>query len=151
MKKIFFFLILFFPIFVSAGSIEDLEIENGVLSREFESNNNTYSVLLNENEDTLKLHYELKDKNASVKIEGDTYKEGTENKATVNILNTDGTKEIYTFYLEKESITPVFQELTIPKETKKVILYLPYYVGGGCFLIIIFLFKIIVLGFKKRK
>ena len=110
MKKIFFFLLLFFPIFVTAGSIEDLEIENGVLSREFESNNNTYSVLLNENEDTLKLHYKLKDKNAIVNIEGEKYEEEKENKAILNILNPDGSKEIYTFYLEKESSIPVFQE-----------------------------------------
>jgi len=69
MKKIFFFcLFLLLPLFVHAGSIKELEVENGVLSRKFEPNNNIYSILLNEGEEEVKLNYKLEDENAKVKI-----------------------------------------------------------------------------------
>ena len=151
MKKIFFFLCFFVPVFTSAASIKDLEVENGVLSREFETTNNTYSILLNDGEERVRFSYDLFDSDASVTIKGDTFIDGMENKTVMEVENTDGTTEIYTFYLEKESVTPVFQEFPTINETKKVIPYLSYYVGIVCFLIILILFKIIVLGFKKRK
>ena len=68
MKKIFFFLFLFlsFPFLVLADSIKELEVVNGTISREFESTNNIYSVILEDSEDTLKLNYELKDPEAKV-------------------------------------------------------------------------------------
>ncbi len=153
MKKIFFFLcILLLPNLVSAEAIEKLEIKNGNLSRAFETNNNTYSVLLNENENEVKFDYVLKDSDALVTIEGNHYEEGKENIATISVQNTDGTKEIYTFYLEKDNATPVFK-VNDKVETANITREIPHlgmYVGFGCFLIILFLFKILMLGFKKK-
>lgn len=155
MKKIFFFLFSFFSFipFVLADSIKNLEVVNGTLSREFESTNNVYSVILDDSEDSLKVTYELNDPEAKVVFHNNEYVDGSENKMEMEVENTDGTKEIYTFYLEKEETTPVFNEaiLTNNISEQKEIPFLSWYVGIGCFIVIALLFKIIVLGFKKRK
>lgn len=154
MKKIFFFLLLLFlPVIVSASSIKELKVLNGILSREFESTNNKYSVILNENEDQLKLEYKLKDTAAEVKIINNEYNEESENKAILEITNSDGTKEEYVFYLEKENTKAVFNESNLVNTAnikKQEIPYLIWYVATGCLCIILLLFKIIVLGFKKK-
>ena len=68
MKKIFFFLFSFFSFIplVLADSIKNLEVMNGILSREFESTNNVYSVILEDSADSLKVTYELNDPEAKV-------------------------------------------------------------------------------------
>lgn len=155
MKKIFFFLFSFFSFIplVLADSIKNLEVMNGTLSREFESTNNVYSVILDASADSLKVTYELNDPEAKVVFHNNEYIDGGENKMEMEVENTDGTKEIYTFYLEKEETTPVFNEavLTNNISSQKEIPFLSWYVGIGCFIVIALLFKIIVLGFKKRK
>ena len=126
---------------------------NGTLSREFESTNNVYSVILDDSEDSLKVTYELNDPEAKVVFHNNEYIDGGKNKMELEVENTDGTKEVYTFYLEKEETTPVFNEtiLTNNISDQKEIPFLSWYVGIGCFIVIALLFKIIVLGFKKRK
>lgn len=155
MKKIFFFLCFFFFLFTeaSAESIKNLEVINGTLSREFESTNNVYSVILNEDATSLEVNYELIDPEAKVAIENKEYQENGENKAEIKIENTDGTKESYVFYLEKEETTPVFSEVNLNQniDTQKEIPGLIVYVSLGCFLLIACSFKVLVLGFKKRK
>ena len=75
----------------------------------------------------------------------------TDSNTTYKITNSDGTTEEYVFYLEKEEAEPVFQESFMPLETEqKEIPYLSWYVGAGCFGVILILFKVIVLGFKKK-
>ena len=144
-------MLFFLPLGVYASSIKELEVKNGVLSREFESTNNIYSVTLNEDATSLEIDYELVDEDALVEVTNNTYQSGRENKAVYKITNSDGTTEEYVFYLEKEEATPVFNESVIPLESKeKEIPHLSWYVGSGCFFIILILFKIIVLGFKKR-
>ncbi len=152
MKKFFFFLFLFFPIFVQAGSIKDFTGLNGKLSREFETDNNLYSVILNEGEDTFLFDFELEDKEASVFIEGTHYdEENKENKTKIMIENQDGTKEEYTFYLERENVETVFQDVFLNDPiAKEEIPFLKFYVICGCSVIILLLFKIIVLGFNKK-
>ena len=152
MKKFFFFCLLFFPVQVLAGSITNLEVLNGTLSREFDSNNNVYSVVLNDGESTLKLDYVLEDQEALVTIEGNDYQVGEDNVAVLNVTNSDGTKESYTFYLEKEEIQAVFEEVNLMDEpAEKKIAFLEVYVGIGCFIVILILFKVIILGFSKKK
>lgn len=144
-------MLFFLPLGVYASSIKELEVKNGVLSREFESTNNIYSVTLNEDATSLEIDYELVDEDALVEVTNNTYQSGRENKAVYKITNSDGTTEEYVFYLEKEEATSVFNESVIPLEPKeKEIPHLSWYVGSGCFFIILILFKIIVLGFKKR-
>ena len=152
MKKFFFFCLLLFPVQVLAGSITNLEVLNGTLSREFDSNNNVYSVVLNDGESTLKLDYVLEDQEALVTIEGNDYQVGEDNVAVLNVTNSDGTKESYTFYLEKEEIQAVFEEVNLMDEpAEKKIAFLEVYVGIGCFIVILILFKVIILGFSKKK
>ena len=149
MKKLFLFFLCLLPISVSAESISKLEVLNGVLSREFESNNNIYSVLLNEGEEKLELKYELKAKDANVERTEEVM--AGSDMTTLIITNSDGTKETYTFYINKETATPVFQEQKYQKEQEKKIPHLEYYVGIPCGICILFLFKVFVLGFKRHK
>ena len=137
---------------VLAGSIAKLEVLNGTLSREFDSNNNVYSVVLNEGESTLKLDYVLTDQEAFVTVEENTSFEGEDCVTILNVTNSDGTKESYTFYLDIEETQAVFDEVSFMEEPiEEEIAFLEVYVGIGCFLFILFLFKIIILGFPKKK
>ena len=155
MKKIFFFsLFFFFPWVVSAtdintNSITDLKVLNGILSRKFEPTNNIYSIILNNDASVLELDYVLGNTNAEVIEEGFLYRENQENKASLTVISEDGTKEVYTFYLEKEEEEMVFlEEIEDVSDNKTKNPYLIYYVGIACFFIILVLFKVIVLGFK---
>ena len=129
------------PSIVNASLIKDLEVLNGTLSRNFQSTNNYYSVDLNEGSDTLLLNYTLEEGS----IANITYKD---DKAILTVTKED-TNEDYVFYLnKKEEEIPVFNEML---EETKIIPHLKLYIGVACILIIILLFKIIVLGFKKHK
>jgi len=148
MKKIFFFLILFFfPFFVSASSVKNIEILNGTLSRKFEPTNNFYSVTLNENETELKLKYELTDKESSSTMKQE------EDQTILEVTNKDGLTEKYVFYINKEQEDiPVFKELnTLNTPVQKEIPYLKWYIGLGCLIVISILFKLIVIGRTKKK
>ena len=153
-NKILFFLVsfFFFSLQTQASSLQNLEVLNGTLSREFESTNNVYSVLLETGEETLEVKYETVDPNAIVHIYNEKFEVGGENKTLIEVINQDGTKETYTFYLEQETVTPVFDEtlLTTNEIEPKEIPFLSVYVGAGCFLLIVLLFKLLVLGFKKK-
>ena len=141
MKKILFFLFCFFwPMLTSAQSITNLQVLNGTLSIPFNKDNNLYSVTLNDNEEELKLSYDLNDKEATVNV----IKE--KNKTILHILNSDSSEENYVFYInKKEEATPVFKETYEEDEKPKEIPHLKLYVSLVCFLIIGLLFKFIVL------
>lgn len=141
MKKILFFLFCFFwPMLTSAQSITNLQVLNGTLSMPFNKDNNLYSVTLNDNEEELKLSYDLNDKKATVNV----IKE--KNKTILHILNSDSSEENYVFYInKKEEATPVFKETYEEDEKPKEIPHLKLYVSLACFLIIGLLFKFIVL------
>lgn len=141
MKKILFFLFCFFwPMLTSAQSITNLQVLNGTLSMPFNKDNNLYSVTLNDNEEELKLSYDLNDKKATVNV----IKE--KNKTILHILNSDSSEENYVFYInKKEEATPVFKETYEEDEKPKEIPHLKLYVSLVCFLIIGLLFKFIVL------
>lgn len=141
MKKILFFLFCFFwPMLTSAQSITNLQVLNGTLSIPFNKDNNLYSVTLNDNEEELKLSYDLNDKKATVNV----IKE--KNKTILHILNSDSSEENYVFYInKKEEATPVFKEVNDEEEKPKEIPHLKLYVSLACFLIIGLLFKFIVL------
>ena len=141
MKKILFFLFCFFwPMLTSAQSITNLQVLNGTLSIPFNKVNNLYSVTLNDNEEELKLSYDLNDKKATVKV----IKE--KNKTILHILNSDSSEENYVFYInKKEEAIPVFKETYEEDEKPKEIPHLKLYISLVCFLIIGLLFKFIVL------
>ena len=140
-KRFLILILLFIPSIVNASLIKDLEVLNGTLSRDFQSTNNYYSVDLNEGSDTLLLNYTLEEGSiANIKYE--------EDKAILTI-SKDNITEDYVFYLNKnEEEIPVFNENI---EETKIIPHLKEYISIGCIIIIIILFKILVLGFKKHK
>ena len=141
MKKILFFLFCFFwPMLTSAQSITNLQVLNGTLSIPFNKDNNLYSVTLNDNEEELKLSYDLNGKKATVNV----IKE--KNKTILHILNSDSSEENYVFYInKKEEAIPVFKETYEEDEKPKEIPNIKLYISLVCFLIIGLLFKFIVL------
>ena len=152
MKKCFFFFFFWCPFLVQAASVSSFEVLNGTLSLPFDSENNVYSILLDEDATTALVHYELNDEQASATLSHNEYDPLGENKMLLTVTNADKTVETYTFYLEKEqNVVPVFQTSNVLEEqTKQEIPHLKAYVAFGCSIVILFLFKIIVLGFSKR-
>lgn len=147
MKKIFFFLMLL-PTSVFASSIKSVEVLNGTLSREFESTNNIYSVTLNDDATSLMMNCET-ESGITINIYNNEYVPGEENKVIYEAVDEEGKKEEYVFYLEKDITTPVFATSYEEEEKEKIIPHLKWYVISGVVFINLFLFKIIVLGFKK--
>lgn len=145
-------MLLMIPVFVNAGTIKDLNVLNGTLSRKFEFNNNIYSIVLENDATRVLFDFTLENEEDIITIENDEYKENEENIAKIKLQNKEGMIEEYTFYLEKENTTPVFQNIDIYNtlDIKKEIPHLEIYVGIGCLFIICILFKCIVLGFKKK-
>ena len=147
MKKVFFFL-MFLPTSVFASSIKSVEVLNGTLSREFEATNNVYSVILNDDANSLMMNCET-DSDITINIYNNEYVVGGENKVIYETINAEGEKEDYVFYLEKESATPVFATSYEEEEEQRVIPHLKLYVISGVVFINLLLFKVIVLGFKR--
>ena len=147
MKKIFFFLMLL-PTSVFASSIKSVEVLNGTLSRKFETTNNIYSVILNDDANSLMMNCET-DSDITINIYNNEYVVGGENKVIYETINAEGEKEDYVFYLEKESTTPVFAINYEEEEKERIIPHLKWYVISGVVFINLLLFKIIVLGFKR--
>ncbi len=143
MKKIFFFLFLFFTINVHAETIKHFEVLNGKLSIPFDSKVNDYTVYLVDGETNIKANYNLIDENNEVVIKEDN------EKAIYTVFSNGEEIEQYNFYKNIDEEVPVFKEVNSKSKTEKI-KNLEIYVFGSCALIIILLFKIIVLGFKKK-
>lgn len=138
-KRLLFFIVLFIPIVVNASLIKDLKVLNGVISREFQSTNNYYSVDLDDGSDELELDYEL--------VDGVTLDINIDNDKEVLTVSKDNMHEDYVFYLNKSvEELPVFQE---NEEEDRQIPHLKIIVFLGGLAVILMLFKLIVLGRKK--
>ena len=144
MKKLFFFLLLFFSFNVNAETIKHFEVLNGKLSIPFDSKVNDYTVYLVEGETKIKANYNLIDEKNTVEIKEDN------EKAVYTVFNNNEELEKYTFYKNIVEDVPVFKESNNSKPEVKKIKYLEFYVFGTCAFIILILFKVIVLGFKKK-
>ena len=144
MKKLFFFLLLFLSFNVNAETIKHFEVLNGKLSIPFDSKVNNYTVYLIDGETKIKANYNLIDEKNTVEIKEDN------EKAIYTVFNNNEELEEYIFYKNIKEDIPVFKENVSPKKEIKKIKNLGLYVFGPCVLIIIILFKIIVLGFKKK-
>lgn len=144
MKKLFFFLLLLITFNVNAETIKHFELLNGKLSIPFDSKVNYYTVYLVDGETKIKANYNLIDEDNTVLIDEDN------EKAVYKVFDNNVLLEEYTFYKNMKEDTPVFNEVINPKPEEKTIKHLGLYVFGTCGLIIIILFKVIVLGFKKK-
>ena len=144
MKKLFFFLLLFLSFNVNAETIKHFEVLNGKLSIPFDSKVNDYTVYLVDGETKIKANYNLIDEKNTVEIKEDN------EKAIYTVFNNNEELEKYTFYKNIKEDLPVFNENISPKTEEKEIKNLALYVFGTCAIIIVILFKVIVLGFKKK-
>lgn len=149
MKKIFFFFFCFFSFLswnVQAETMKHFEVLNGKLSIPFDSKVNDYTVYLIDGATNIEANYSLLKDTYQVDIQEDP------EKTVYSIFEEGKVLEQYTFYKDQKESTPVFQEMSSVKSPKEVRNpHLRIYVIGGCTLIILLLFKIIVLGFKKQK
>ncbi len=144
MKKLFFFLLFFLSFNVNAETIKHFEVLNGKLSIPFDSKVNDYTVYLVDGETKIKANYNLIDEKNTVEIKEDN------EKAIYTVFNNNEELEKYTFYKNIKEDIPVFNENISPKTEEQEIKNLALYVFGTCAIIIIILFKVIVLGFKKK-
>ena len=144
MKKLFFFLLFFLSFNVNAETIKHFEVLNGKLSIPFDSKVNDYTVYLVDGETKIKANYNLIDEKNTVEIKEDN------EKAVYTVFNNNIELEKYTFYKNIKEEIPVFNENINSKIEEKEIKNLALYVFGTCGIIIIILFKVIVLGFKKK-
>lgn len=144
MKKLFFFLCLLLTFNVKAETIKHFEVLNGKLSIPFDSKVNNYTVYLIDGEDTIKANYNLIDENNTVQVKEDN------EKAVYTVYQGDEQLEQYVFYKNLEEEVPVFSESINYQAKPQKIKNLEIYVFGSCALLIIILFKVIVLGFKKK-
>ncbi len=144
MKKIFFFLLLWCLVFnIHAETIKHFELLNGKLSIPFDSKVNNYTVYLVDGETNIKANYVLVDESNEVKVKEDN------EKAIYQVYDKDTLLEEYIFYKNIVEDVPVFTESNEVTEVKKI-KNLAFYVFGSCALIILILFKVIVLGFRKK-
>ena len=130
---------------VYADSLKHFEVLNGKLSIPFDKTINRYTVYLAEGESTIKANYILQNEKNTVQIDEN------DEVAIYSVFDNDQKIEDYYFY-KKLSFdeTLVFKE-NINSQEKEEIPNLHIYVIGVCSLIILILFKVIVIGFKKVK
>ncbi len=131
---------------VKADTMKNFEVLNGKLSIPFDPLVNYYTVYLVEGEDTIKANYSLFDSSLDVVLKEDL------EKAVYEVYDGSVKKEEYTFYKNLVDDAVVFNEVSDVSDVSDVkeIKNLPIYVISGCLVIIIILFKVIVLGFKKK-
>lgn len=132
--------------------LENLEIVNGKLSPKFDPYNDTYSVFITEDVDSLVLNYTITD-GCEINIINNSNLDEKENLVYLEII-TEKEKNVYTLIVNKEksTVASTFDEGLIALETSKEPEVLPDYVAPliaiFCFLIILFAFVIL---FRKKK
>lgn len=152
MKKLFFFFLLLFsiPIYVFAEdlALEDLKITNGKLSIPFDSLNNEYTILLDQ--DIYHVDFEYKVPDGITVVESNN--QDLQNNAVVTITLEKAKESVeYHFQIlkEEEEIQEVFLEKPEPVEMNIMTEYKNYIIPFGCFVLITIVFQI--LFHKKRK
>ena len=152
MKKILFFLFLFFyPTAVAAEDVllKTLTISNGELSLPFDSYNTEYTVTLEETE--FKLDFEYTVDNGIIVSINNNHDLENNSKVTLTVIKEEE-KLDYHFYILKEEK----QEIAVFKEQehieKEIFMhkYKIYIIPSVCFILILFCYKIIFRKHKKR-
>lgn len=125
--------------------MKHFEVLNGKLSIPFDSKVNDYTIYLIDGATKIEANYTLINDTYQVEIQED------EKKAIYVVMEKGEEIEKYTFYKDIKETTPVFQETTSKTDTQQNINpNIRIYVLGVCAIIILALFKMIVLGFKKK-
>ncbi len=137
-------------VWASTIELEELTIKNGELSIPFDKLNNEYTVILDKEEYSLDLEYDVKEGiTVFVKDNHDL-----ENNSVVTISLTDE-KEVVEYHFqilkeEQEETTNVFLEETKDSyETNFMFTYKNYIIPGVCILLLLLVFKILFPKHKK--
>lgn len=152
-KLLFFFLCLLIPTFVQASDLilQELTIENGTLSPDFDKYNNEYSVEIEKDIFALDIKYKVEEGN-TIAINNNF---DLENESIVTITVTKDKKNSdYHLHIMKEEDSEIatFQEVKneVAKEsfmTKYRIVIIPTI----CLLILISTFKLLFLKSKHKR
>lgn len=133
--------------------LDKLEVLNGELMPEFDSYNMNYSVIIDDEVNSLQFNIYSSLVNADIIVEGNNDLTYGENLVTIKV-SKDGNENIYTLhvYKEKQEASVAFVDDNIEtleiKAPEKIPDYMAPLIGITCFLIILTLF---VLLFKPKK
>ena len=128
----------------------DLKILNGDLSLEFDKYVNNYTVSVASDVDKLEIDYKIRDTD-EIKIVNNENLEYGLNYIFIEVTNEEE-KNMYTLEVYREKVENVmsYENVSVPKTEKKMPLYVPYLIGGGCFVVILFFF-VVIFGHRKSK
>ncbi|MBR1413889.1 MAG: hypothetical protein IJ574_04395 [Bacilli bacterium] len=133
--------------------LDKLEVLNGELMPEFDSYNMNYSVIIDDEVNSLQLNMYSSLVNADIIVEGNNNLTYGENLVTIKVVKDDN-ESIYTLHVykeDKESTVAFVDDNAKALEIKapeKLPDYVAPLIGITCFLIILTLF---LLLFKPRK
>ena len=128
----------------------DLKILNGDLSLEFDKYVNNYTVSVASDVDKLEIDYKIRDTD-EIKIVNNENLEYGLNYIFIEVTNEEE-KNMYTLEVYREKVENVmsYENVSVPKTEEKMPLHVPYLIGGGCFVVILFFFMVI-FGHRKSK
>ena len=159
MKKLLLMIFIFFmPLAVSANELDkDIYLEeivvNGYdISPAYEKFNNIYTLIIHDQIDWIEVTFIKENENDIVEVNGTTYLREGENEVTVIVKNKEGTKEnTYAIIVTIDSgtmntLATIINNYDIPKEIGIIDVST---IIGVCFLVIMFVHKIIYRSNKK--
>ena len=128
----------------------DLKILNGDLSLTFDKYVNNYTVSVASDVDKLEIDYKIRDTD-EIKIVNNENLEYGLNYIFIEVTNEEE-KNMYTLEVYREKVENVmsYENVSVPKTEEKMPLHVPYLIGGGCFVVILFFFMVI-FGHRKSK
>lgn len=150
MKKVLFFLLVFWPIKVYASDLilNNLVVKNGDISPSFDPLNNQYTVTLDNDIYNLELEYKL-DSAININIlDNNVLKNNSKVSLVLDESGKTVTYELHILKDEGEEL-PVFLETNNTYDTSFMALYKIYIIPITCLILIFIIFKI--LFHKKHK
>ncbi len=129
--------------------LQDLKILNGEMPLKFDPLNTIYTINLTEDEDFLKIDYEIAD-NALVSIYGNKLTEGL-NEVVLTVYNDEDLVSYYLYvYKEKPSVVMAIDTsvMGLQKENTELASYVIPSIASICFIFILLFFTLL---FKKKK
>lgn len=158
MKKFIFFLFIFFfsmaPALAEEKSayLENLKIENGQMTPEFNKYNNAYSVFVDEDITKLNIEYNLEDSNSKIDIINN---EDVDDQSVVYInITNESDSQSYKIIINKEkaenvaSIDNTALELKTDKHPNQQLILIGLII---CWFLIVAISKMILFPSKNRK
>ncbi len=148
---ILFLFLLLIPINTYASAyITDFQVQNGQLSLPFQKENNLYTIYLEKGETKVDFTYQLEEEDAIVKVFENMDPSGEENELIMEVTKNEE-KQTYTFYVEKEEETPVFQEWEEQPKPQRSPYLMPCIIISSALCILTLFYLLIIRGYPNAK